>query len=149
MAGGRQGLQTRFSLDRCWLVGTFGHTKGRGRRMAQRLGWGLYEKRWRIGIYLTNNACIESRRQSTWADNLPSGKAALTMSAVPTCSELRMTWVAAPMGRVVSEGDRPEWIISNSITAQGKSHMPWGKHLCAHNETEKGGGDHPSKTQPG
>ena len=117
--------------------------------MAQRLGRGLHEKRWRIGIYLTNNACIEPRRPSTWADNLPSGKAALMMSAVPACSELRMTWVAAPMGRVVSEGDRPEQIISNPITAQGKAHMPWGKRLCVHNETEKGGGDHPSKTQPG
>ncbi len=38
------------------------------------------------------------RRQSTWTDNVPSGKAALGMFAVPTCSKLHMIWVAAPMG---------------------------------------------------
>lgn len=55
---------------------------------------GLCEKRWRIGIYLTNMHALRTRRQSTWTGNAPPGKAALAMSAVPACSELRMTWGA-------------------------------------------------------
>ena len=105
-------MQARFSLDGRWLAGTFGHTEGGRWRMAQRLVRVLHEKRWRIGIYLTNNACIKPRQQSTWGDNIPSGRAALATSADPACSELPTTWVDALMGWVVSGDDRPKKVIS-------------------------------------